>query len=65
TYPKAWVAHYQSENYFAIDPVLKPENFSQGHLPWNDTLLCEEHSPETIPASAIYTIYCIKNFSRN
>jgi LuxR family transcriptional regulator len=32
------VAHYQSENYFAIDPVLKPENFSQGHLPWNDTL---------------------------
>lgn len=38
TYPKAWVAHYQSENYFAIDPVLKPENFSQGHLPRNDTL---------------------------
>lgn len=38
TYPKAWVAHYQSENYFAIDPVLKPENFSQGHLPWNDSL---------------------------
>lgn len=33
TYPKAWVAHYQSENYFAIDPVLKPENFSQGIYP--------------------------------
>ncbi|TKU06687.1 transcriptional regulator SdiA [Citrobacter sp. wls829] len=38
TYPKAWVAHYQSENYLAIDPVLKPENFRQGHLPWDDTL---------------------------
>lgn len=25
TYPPAWVTHYQSENYFAIDPVLKPE----------------------------------------
>lgn len=35
------MAHYQSENYFAIDPVLKPENFSQGHLPWNDTLFCD------------------------
>lgn len=33
TYPKAWVAHYQSENFLAIDPVLKPENFRQGHLP--------------------------------
>ncbi|SUX85210.1 DNA-binding transcriptional activator SdiA [Citrobacter koseri] len=30
TYPQAWVAHYQSENYFSIDPVLKPENFRQG-----------------------------------
>jgi LuxR family transcriptional regulator len=26
-------AQYQSANYFAIDPVLKPENFIQGHLP--------------------------------
>ena len=25
TYPAAWVSHYQSENYFAIDPVLKAE----------------------------------------
>jgi hypothetical protein len=33
TYPKQWMAQYQSANYFAIDPVLKPENFIQGHLP--------------------------------
>lgn len=38
TYPQAWVTHYQSENYFAIDPVLKPENFRQGHLHWDDVL---------------------------
>lgn len=38
TYPAAWVSHYQSENYFAIDPVFKAENFIQGHLPWNDAL---------------------------
>ncbi|MDN8599060.1 transcriptional regulator SdiA [Citrobacter sp. S2-9] len=41
TYPQAWIAHYQSENYFAIDPVLKPENFKQGHLPWNDALFTD------------------------
>lgn len=38
TYPQAWITHYQAENYFAIDPVLKAENFIQGHLPWNDKL---------------------------
>ncbi|XTZ40505.1 transcriptional regulator SdiA [Salmonella enterica] len=38
TYPQVWFDHYQSENYFAIDPVLKAENFFQGHLPWSDTL---------------------------
>jgi transcriptional activator SdiA len=38
TYPQAWMAHYQSENYFAIDPVLKAENYRNGHLPWNDKL---------------------------
>ncbi|SEL35214.1 transcriptional activator SdiA [Kosakonia sacchari] len=38
TYPQAWMQHYQAENYFAIDPVLKAENFIQGHLPWNDKL---------------------------
>ena len=32
------MAHYQAENYFAIDPVLRPENFLRGHLPWNDGL---------------------------
>jgi hypothetical protein len=32
---------YQSENYFAIDPVLKPENFIQGHLPWTDELFTD------------------------
>lgn len=41
TYPPAWVTHYQSENYFAIDPVLKPENFRQGHLHWDDVLFHE------------------------
>ena len=44
TYPPAWVAHYQSENYFSIDPVLKPENFRQGHLAWNDALFSEAQS---------------------
>jgi LuxR family transcriptional regulator len=38
TYPQAWMAHYQAENYFAIDPVLRKENFLRGHLPWNDKL---------------------------
>lgn len=38
TYPQAWMQHYQAENYFAIDPVLKAENFIQGHLPWSDKL---------------------------
>jgi len=41
TYPQRWMAHYQSENYFAIDPVLKPENFIQGHLPWTDELFAD------------------------
>ncbi|ATM04764.1 MULTISPECIES: transcriptional regulator SdiA [Raoultella] len=38
TYPQAWMTHYQAENYFAIDPVLRPENFLRGHLPWDDRL---------------------------
>ncbi|MFK3661090.1 transcriptional regulator SdiA [Scandinavium sp. NPDC088450] len=38
TYPKDWMAHYHAENYFAIDPVLKAENYLNGHLPWNDRL---------------------------
>ncbi len=38
SYPEAWVSRYQAENYSAIDPVLKPENFIQGHLPWSDDL---------------------------
>ncbi len=38
TYPRAWMSHYQAENYFAIDPVLRPENFMRGHLPWEDGL---------------------------
>ncbi|HBM0950912.1 TPA: transcriptional regulator SdiA, partial [Enterobacter kobei] len=41
TYPKQWMAQYQSANYFAIDPVLKPENFIQGHLPWTDALFAD------------------------
>lgn len=35
------MAQYKSENFFAIDPVLKPENFVQGHLPWTDELFAE------------------------
>ncbi|WP_174508141.1 transcriptional regulator SdiA [Klebsiella oxytoca] len=38
TYPQAWMSHYQAENFFAIDPVLRAENFLRGHLPWNDSL---------------------------
>ena len=35
------MAQYKSENFFAIDPVLKPENFIQGHLPWTDELFAD------------------------
>ena len=35
------MAQYHSANYFAIDPVLKAENFIQGHLPWTDALFAE------------------------
>ena len=38
SYPDEWRAQYYAENYFAVDPVLKPDNFIQGHLPWNDRL---------------------------
>jgi len=41
SYPKPWMAHYRAENYFAIDPVLKAENFVQGHLPWSDELFAD------------------------
>ncbi|EIW9476641.1 transcriptional regulator SdiA [Klebsiella aerogenes] len=41
TYPQAWMSHYQAENYFAVDPVLRRENFLRGHLPWNDQLFCD------------------------
>ena len=41
TYPSSWMAHYQAENYFAIDPVLKADNFIQGHLPWSDQLFSD------------------------
>lgn len=38
TYPDAWMSHYKSANYMAIDPVLKKDNFSFGHLCWDDEL---------------------------
>lgn len=41
SYPDRWMAQYKSENYFAVDPVLKPENFIQGHLPWTDELFAD------------------------
>lgn len=41
SYPQQWMAQYHAENYFAVDPVLKPENFFHGHLPWTDELFSE------------------------
>jgi LuxR family transcriptional regulator len=41
SYPQAWVDHYHAENYFAIDPVLRPENFMRGNLPWDDALFSD------------------------
>lgn len=41
SYPDRWMVQYKSENYFAVDPVLKPENFIQGHLPWTDELFAD------------------------
>ncbi len=41
SYPQAWLDHYHAENYFAIDPVLRPENFMRGNLPWDDELFSD------------------------
>lgn len=41
SYPQSWLNQYHAENYFAIDPVLRPENFMRGNLPWNDELFCD------------------------
>lgn len=41
TYPASWLKHYQSENYFAIDPVLKTDNYQHGCVNWSDDLFCE------------------------
>lgn len=41
SYPAEWLAQYQSENYYAIDPVLKRENYVHGHLPWTDELFVD------------------------
>ena len=38
TYREEWAQHYQAENYFAIDPVLNPNNLHLGCLPWNEEL---------------------------
>lgn len=38
TYPEAWMSQYKSANFMAIDPVLKPDNFSLGFLRWDDEL---------------------------
>ncbi|EMH4162240.1 transcriptional regulator SdiA [Pluralibacter gergoviae] len=42
-YPQAWVNCYRNENFFAIDPVLKAENFCQRAVVWSDALF--EASP--------------------
>lgn len=41
TYPASWLKHYQSENYFARDPVLKTDNYQHGCVNWSDELFCE------------------------
>lgn len=38
TYRDEWAQHYYAENYFAIDPVLNPNNLHRGYLPWTDEL---------------------------
>lgn len=38
TYREDWTQHYQAENFFAIDPVLNPNNFHHGYLAWSDEL---------------------------
>jgi hypothetical protein len=48
------MAQYQSENYFSIDPVLKPENFIQGHLPWTDELFADARNYGTVRAITVY-----------
>ncbi len=41
SYPASWLKHYQAENYFAIDPVLKTHNYQHGCLSWNDDLFSD------------------------
>lgn len=38
TYSKDWQEEYISGNYFEIDPVLRPENYQLGYLPWSESL---------------------------
>ncbi|WP_031521101.1 transcriptional regulator SdiA [Siccibacter colletis] len=44
TYPKAWWQQYTAENYFLIDPVLKPHNYERGHVVWEGALF----TPDTL-----------------
>ncbi|WP_436876669.1 transcriptional regulator SdiA [Siccibacter turicensis] len=44
TYPTVWWQHYLSENYFRLDPVLKPRNYERGHVVWDAQLF----TPETL-----------------
>lgn len=41
SYPPKWLEWYSTENYFAIDPVLKQSNFMRGEIIWSDTLFAE------------------------
>lgn len=61
-YPEAWVSYYQAKNFLAIDPVLNPENFSQGHLMWNDDLFSEAQ-PLWEAARAWFTPRCHSVFN--
>ncbi len=42
-YPELWVSYYQAKN-SAIYFGANPENFSQGHLMWNDSDDSAKHS---------------------
>jgi LuxR family transcriptional regulator len=41
SYPQKWLEWYVTENYFAIDPVLKQSNFMRGEIIWSDALFAE------------------------
>ncbi|QIX98473.1 transcriptional regulator SdiA [Cedecea sp. FDAARGOS_727] len=41
SYPQKWLDCYVSENYFAVDPVLKQASFIRGEIIWSDALFAD------------------------